>query len=94
MSLRQVKEQVAQLRDEIGRHGGREWISVAVPAGMPDESVGAWLEQEIGQDWRRHVIIRLVRAGIAKPEVVERVPVAETAGIGGMVFAAEEAQLL
>ena len=48
MSLRHVKEQVAMLRDEIGRQSGREWITVAIPCDAVDETVSDWLDRAIG----------------------------------------------
>lgn len=94
MSLKQVKEQLAALKDEIGRQSGREWITIKVPADANDETINAWLDDAVGSDWRRHVIVRIIRFQALRPSILERVPVAETAGMNGMVFSAEEAGLL
>ena len=94
MSLRHVKEQIAALKAQIGHPGGREWITIAVPVSADDETVNAWLDDAVGADWRRHVVVRLILPSIVNPEVVERVPVGETAGLSGLAFAADEAGLL
>ena len=94
MSLKGIKQQIAALREEIGDQGRREWITVRVPLRFTDEEIADWLVQEVETEWRRHVIVRLTSTGVTVPKVVSRVPVSETAGVGGLVFSAAESALL
>ena len=94
MSLKQVKEQIVAMRNEIGRQGGREWITIKVPADANDEAITTWLDDAIGCDWRRHVFVRLECQEISVPIIVGRVAASETPGFDRLTFNASEAALV
>lgn len=94
MKMRAVKERLKALRDEIGRHGGREWITIETPTGMTDDENASWLSVTLGSDWRRHVIVRLDVPKNAKPTLVGRKPMADMPGFSGVHFTEQDAAFL
>ena len=94
MSLREVKEQLAALREEIGREAGPEWISIETPEGATDETIALWLADNLGPSWRRHVIVRWENPDRDALAIVSRSPVPEAADSFMLKFSAADYAVL
>jgi len=77
MTIKRIREQVADLRREVVREAAPERITVQVPDEASEQDVQNWLAETIGPDWRRNWIWIQGRLACNSPRIVSRKPAPE-----------------